>query len=122
MSEKRRITVHETEVEGTKKEPPRVSKTLLNEFTVGASKISMGVNITEPGSRIPLHKHDDSEEAMFFVSGKARLIMGGEEYDLVPGTAFFSPLGVEHEVINTGDEPFKIIWAYGPPLADHLKK
>jgi putative monooxygenase len=122
MSEKRKIMVHESEIEGTKKDPPRVSKTLLSEFTVGAKQISMGCNITEPGSKIPLHKHDENEEAMFLVSGKAKLIMGGEEYDLVPGTAFFSPLGVEHEVINTGDEPFKIIWAYAPPLADHLKK
>ena len=117
-----KITVHESEVEGTRRTPPRVSKTLLSEHTVGAKQISMGMNITEPGSKIPLHKHDDSEEAMFLISGKAKLICGGVEYDLTPGTAFFSPLGVEHEVINTGDEPFKLIWAYAPPLPDHLKK
>lgn len=44
-----------------------------------------------------------------------------EEYDLYPGTAIFSPLGVEHEIINVGDEPFKIVWAYAPPLPEHLK-
>ena len=82
----------------------------------------MGTNVTEPGSRIPLHKHTDSEEAMFVISGKGKLICDGKEYDLTPGTAIFSPVGVEHEIINTGDEPFKIVWAYAPPLPEHLKK
>lgn len=116
-----RVIVIESEVEGTRREPPRVSKILISEHTVGAKQISMGTNVTEPGSRIPLHKHTNQEEAMFVIAGKGKLICGDEEYDLVPGTAIFSPLGVDHEIINVGDEPFKIVWAYAPPLPDHLK-
>ncbi|NLN07662.1 MAG: cupin domain-containing protein [Firmicutes bacterium] len=117
-----KVIVRESEVEGARREPPRVSKILISEHTVGARQISMGTNVTEPGSRIPLHKHTDQEEAMFVISGKGKLICGGEEYDLEPGTAIFSPVGVEHEIINVGDEPFKIVWAYAPPLPEHLKK
>jgi len=117
-----KVIVKESEVEGQKRIPARVSKCLINEFTVGARQISMGTNVTEVGSKIPMHKHTDSEEAMFVIQGKGKLICGGEEYDLEPGTAIFSPLGVEHEIINVGDEPFKIVWAYAPPLPDHLKK
>lgn len=115
------LIVLESEVEGTRRNPPRVSKILISEHTVGATQISLGLNITEPGSEIPLHKHTDQEEAMFFVSGKAKLYAGGKEYDLVPGTALFSPIGIEHKIVNTGDEPFKLIWAYAPPLPDHRK-
>ena len=116
-----KVTVMESEVEGTRRIPARVSKLLISENTVGATQISMGTNVTEVGSRIPLHSHKDSEEAMFVIQGKGKLICGGEEYDLNPGTAIFSPLGVEHEIINVGEEPFKIVWAYAPPLADHMK-
>jgi mannose-6-phosphate isomerase-like protein (cupin superfamily) len=118
----RKITVHESEVEGTKRIPARVSRCLINEFTVGAKQISMGTNVTEVGSKIPMHSHADSEEAMFVIQGRGKLICDGEEYDLTPGTAIFSPKGVEHEIVNVGDEPFKIVWAYAPPLPDHLKK
>jgi putative monooxygenase len=117
-----KLIVLESEVAGTRREPPRVSKILISEHTVGAKQISMGINITEPGSEIPVHKHTDQEEAMFFISGKATLYADGKEYDLVPGTALFSPVGVEHKIVNTGNEPFKLVWAYAPPLPDHLKK
>lgn len=117
-----KVIVRESEVEGTKKTPwPRVSKILISEQTVGAKQISMGTNVSEPGSGIPIHKHTDSEEAMFVVEGTGRLTCGDEEYDLYPGTALFSPLGVEHQIVNTGDTPLKIVWAYAPPLPDHLK-
>ena len=92
-----RIIVREEEIEGEKRQPPRVSKILISEHTVGATKISMGTNVTEVGSRIPLHTHTDSEEAMFVIQGRGKLVADGKEYDLYPGTAIYSPLGVEHE-------------------------
>jgi mannose-6-phosphate isomerase-like protein (cupin superfamily) len=120
--EKPKVIIREADIEGQLKTPyPRVSKILISEHTVGATKISMGTNVTEPGSRIPLHKHTDSEEAMFVIEGTGKLIVGEDEYDLYPGTAIFSPLGVDHTIVNTGDTQFKIVWAYGPPLEAHLK-
>ena len=117
----RKIIVREEDVQGEKRQPPRVSKILISEHSVGATKISMGTNVTEPGSRIPIHSHTDSEEAMFVVQGQGKLYADGEEYDLYPGTAIYSPLGVEHEIVNVGSEPFKIVWAYAPPLPAHRK-
>jgi mannose-6-phosphate isomerase-like protein (cupin superfamily) len=117
----RKVTVKESEVEGAKRIPARVSKILISENTVGATMISMGTNVTEVDSRIPFHSHKDSEEAMFVIQGKGILTCDGEEYEVAAGTAIFSPIGVEHEIRNVGDEPFKIVWAYAPPLPDHLK-
>ena len=119
-----RIKIHESEVQGTIKTEPwvRMSKLLVSEHEFGAKQISMGINISEPGSGIPMHFHTDSEEVLYVVEGTGRLKCGDEEADICPGTAFFSPLGVPHEVRNTGDIPLKIVWAYGPPLADHLVK
>jgi len=119
-----RIAIHESEVEGVLKTTPwpRLSKVLISEHTFGAKQISMGLNISEPGSGIPLHKHTENEEALFVIEGTGKLKCGDQEADLVPGTAFFSPLGVDHEVRNTGNVPLKILWAYAPPLPDHLKK
>jgi quercetin dioxygenase-like cupin family protein len=116
------VIVRESEVEGTRKIPARVSRTLISQHTVGATKISMGTNVTEVGSRIPFHTHSENEEAMFCIQGKGILTVNGEEYEITPGTAIFSPLGAEHEIRNIGDEPFKIVWAYAPPLPDHLVK
>ena len=119
-----RIAIHESEVEGTLKTEPwvRLSKILISEHEFGATQISMGLNISQPGSGIPTHTHTDSEEVLFVVEGTGKLTCGDQTAELKPGTAFFSPLGVAHTVENTGDIPLKIVWAYGPPLEDHLVK
>lgn len=119
----RKIVVHESEIEGERREPPRVSKILISEHTVGATKIAMGVNTTEVGSRIPRHSHENEEEAMFIIQGEGKLVIGDgeEEIPVKAGSAIYSPLGVEHTIYNTGDIPLKLVWAYAPPLPAHRK-
>lgn len=115
----RTLVVRAKDIEGERRLPPRTSKLLLCEGRVGIKGMSMGFNITEVGSMIPEHVHETEEEAMFLISGRAKFVVGGEEFDLEPETAFFAPVGVEHKVINIGDEPLKIVWVYSPPLPQH---
>ncbi len=113
--------VDAADVEGVKKVPNRVSKLLLSEMSVGIRGFSMGQNVTEVGSRIPEHAHDESEEAMYIVSGQGRLITEEGGQDLVAGMAIYMPPGVKHSIVNTGDEDLKLVWVYCPPLPNHRK-
>ena len=120
----KQFIVKVADVEGTKKDPPRVSRLLLSEKNVGAKNASMGLNVTEVGSMIPDHKHEDSEELMFIVSGRARLVIDNDEggkdvIEVGPDTAIYSPLGKTHRLENIGDEPLKLVWVYSPPLPSH---
>ena len=118
---KRPIIVHLSEVEGERRDPPRVSRLLLSGHSVGAQNVSMGVNVTEVGSMIPNHKHEDSEELMYIISGRARLVIedGEEVYEIGPDTAIYSPVGVTHRLENIGDTELKLVWVYSPPLPQH---
>ena len=110
------------DVEGEYRTPPRVSKLLLAPKTVGTANVSMGMNVCEPGSMIPDHVHTEQEEVMFLVSGRAKLVVEGMgEWEIGPDTAIFAPLGKKHRLENIGDEPFKLVWAYSPPLPQHQK-
>ncbi len=110
------------DVPGEYRTPPRVSKLLLGPKTIGTRNVSMGMNITEVGSMIPDHVHEDSEEVMFIISGRAKLVVEGEgEWEVGPDTAIFAPLGKRHRLENIGDEPLKLVWAYAPPLPQHFK-
>ena len=112
--------VKATEVEGEYRTPPRVSKLLLAPKFGGVKNVSMGMNITEVGSMIPDHVHVESEEVLFLISGRAKLVIEGEgEWEIGPETAFYSPVGVKHRVENIGDEPLRIVWVYSPPLPAH---
>lgn len=112
--------VKASDVEGERRDPPRVSKLLLAPKFGGVKNLSMGMNITEVGSMIPDHVHEESEEVLFLISGKARLVIEGEgEWEIGPETAFYSPIGKKHRVENIGDEPLKLVWVYCPPLPAH---
>ena len=32
-----------------------------------------------------------------------------------PGQVVYTPPGVEHQFVNTGDEPVKLFWTFSPP-------
>jgi putative monooxygenase len=112
--------VRAQDVEGEHRIPPRTSKLLLAPKFGGVHKVSMGMNITEVGSMIPDHVHEESEEVLFLISGRAKIVIEGEgEWEIGPETAFYSPVGVKHRVENIGDEPLRIVWVYCPPLPAH---
>lgn len=112
--------VKAADVEGEYRTPPRVSKLLLAPKFGGVKHLSMGMNITEVGSMIPDHSHEESEEVLFLISGRAKLVIEGQgEWEIGPETAFYSPLGAKHRLENIGDEPLKLVWAYCPPLPSH---
>ncbi len=110
------------DVEGEFRIPARVSKLLLAPKFGGVENVSMGMNITEVGSMIPDHVHDTSEEVLFLISGRAKIVIEGVgEWEIGPETAFYSPRGIKHRVENIGDEPLRIVWVYSPPLPAHMK-
>jgi putative monooxygenase len=117
---KRPPFVRAADVEGERREPPRVSKLLLAPKFGGVTNLSMGMNITEVGSMIPDHVHEDCEEVLFLIRGKARIVIEGEgAWEIGPETAFYSPIGKKHRVENIGEEPLRLVWVYSPPLASH---
>jgi putative monooxygenase len=114
-----KYVVDSATIAGVKKVPPRTSKLLLSEATVGTRGFSMGQNVTAVGSRIPEHLHESSEEGMYIISGQGRLITDQGEEELRAGMAIYMPPGVKHSIINTGDEELKLVWVYSPPLPQH---
>jgi mannose-6-phosphate isomerase-like protein (cupin superfamily) len=113
--------VKAADVKGEFRTPPRTSKLLLAPKNGdGVKNVSMGMNITEVGSQIPDHVHEESEELLFLISGHAKIVIDGiGEWEIGPETAFYSPIGVKHRVENIGDEPLRLVWVYCPPLPAH---
>jgi putative monooxygenase len=117
-----KYVIDSEKVEGVRRMPSRVSKLLLSEFSVGAKNLSMGVNITDVGSMIPRHAHEGGEEAMFIIGGKGTFVVEDEEQEVRPGMAIYIPPGVEHSIVNIGEEELKLVWVYSPPLPEHGKQ
>lgn len=56
------------------------------------------------GSTIGMHTHETNSEIMLILSGKAKVIMDGEELLLTAGQVHYCPKGHTHTTIAVGDE------------------
>ena len=119
MSELKVVNIKD--VKGERRDPPRMSWVLVSEKTVGVQNLAMGVNETYPGGMVPEHTHDKEEEVMFFLAGRGTFVPRAGRSPLSPGSAFITPPGKPHKIINTGDEVLRFVWIYSPQLPSHRK-
>ena len=67
------------------------------------------------GEDIGMEIHDDHDQFIRIEQGKAEVILDGEKTTIEDDFAIVIPAGVEHNVINTGDEKLKLYTIYTPP-------
>ncbi len=86
---------------------------LIDEPTTGARAFSLLVNEIRPGSAGREHSHD-VEHGMYFIRGRGRFTLNGQEYPVGPGTAVFVPPHASHTLAADGDEPLHYVVIYAP--------
>ena len=122
--------INEKDVEGDRIGPPhqRVIKHLAAPWTLGTKNVWLGTSAVDPGFTSNLHSHEDQEEVFYCVAGKGRIRVDDEEVAVEPGGVVYVPVGCAHQLINDGDEVFKVVSAVAPPFIpekykrDHLIK
>ena len=68
-------------------------------------KTEVALNIWPPSLDGPPHKHDEKEQIFYFTSGKGKVKIGSESFNVETGNLAHLPAGVVHQTIVTGDEP-----------------
>jgi mannose-6-phosphate isomerase-like protein (cupin superfamily) len=69
----------------------------------------------EPNQDIGMEVHKDNDQFFRFESGKGRVIIDGNEYEVKDGFAIVVPAGAEHNIINTSDSlGLKLYTIYSP--------
>lgn len=80
-------------------------------------KSQLTVMSLKPGEDIGMEIHADGDQFLRIEQGKGKAVLNGEEYQVEDDFAIVIPAGVEHNVINTGDEDMKLYSIYSP--AEH---
>ncbi len=71
------------------------------------------LGISELSSPVPLGHR--GEECATILSGKARVQVGDEYFDLEEGDTIYFDSGVPHRVLNPGTTPMRLISTITPP-------
>jgi quercetin dioxygenase-like cupin family protein len=70
-----------------------------------------------PNQTFPEHKHDDTEQMGYLISGKMGFRIGGEEKVVMPGEYYHAPVGVMHSAW-TMEEASVLLDIFSPPRKD----
>ena len=89
------------------------SRVILTGDRVG-SGTALGVSSFAPGTSTAMLSHE-TEELAFVLSGEGELRLDDEVVPYGPQSALYIPAGVWHAVVNTGDEPVSMVFAFPHP-------
>lgn len=68
----------------------------------------------KPGTTIPKHIHQYSDEYLYFENGGGTLTINNEKYKVESGQAFYIPIGMKHSYENDSDQESSAIQFYTP--------
>ena len=85
-----------------------------------ATRLPVKIEVWElpPGASEGSHVHEGDntlEEFYYFIAGEGVMWMGDDEFTVGPGDAVMAPPGVDHGFRSTGDDPLKLVIAWGVP-------
>lgn len=79
-------------------------------------KSQLVVMALNPGEEIGMEKHQGTDQFIRIESGKAKIVLDGEENEIQDDFAVVIPAGTYHNVINISpDKPLKLYTVYAPP-------
>jgi quercetin dioxygenase-like cupin family protein len=85
---------------------------------IGGEQVLLCRVVYEPGSRVPLHAHEHSEQVMLIVDGEVTMTVEGETRTLRAGDAAVVNRGQEHELHSV--EGCTFMEALAPVPRDHV--
>ena len=105
--------------------PPhqRVIRHLAAPWTTGTKNVWVGTSTVDPGFSSNEHAHEGQEEVFYCVCGRGKIRVDGESVDIGPSDLVYVPPGSRHQLVNDGEEVFKVVAIVSPPfIPEKFKK
>jgi mannose-6-phosphate isomerase-like protein (cupin superfamily) len=91
---------------------------LAGPVSLPTEKQSLAEATVPVGGATAAHHHRVAEELYYLTSGSGRLRVGDEERDVRAGECIVIAPGQIHQLVNTGDEPLRLLCCCAPPYSD----
>lgn len=90
---------------------------LMHPSVHGNRAQSLAEALVAPGQTTALHRHHRSEELYHITTGRGRMTLGDQRFDVGPGDTVCIPPGTSHCIENLGTGPLRILCCCAPPYA-----
>lgn len=78
----------------------------------GTHALKMGEVTVAPNTRLARHIHPNTEEAMVVLEGTVLALVGRDRATISTGDAVLAPAGSTHGLINSSDQPARILFIF----------
>lgn len=65
--------------------------------------------VSEPGTGVSLHVHDNEDELVYIVEGEIEVTLGDQSMKASKGVMALLPRGIPHGYTNVGDTPSRVL-------------
>ena len=79
----------------------------------GEFQESIAIVKIEAGAVVPVHMHKKEDDNLYILSGRARMRVGSELYELIMGSQISVPAGIQHEIFDV-DEDLYVYDVFAP--------
>jgi mannose-6-phosphate isomerase-like protein (cupin superfamily) len=110
-----RVNINESEPFTTK--DGATIRSILDRSNAPVKNQSLAEATVPPGRTTTGHRHPESEEIYFIVSGSGVLTVGDEASRVKPGDAVLIPPGTHHAAANDGAGPLVLLCCCAPPYS-----
>jgi len=90
---------------------PGITHRTLASHADGLRSLSVWLQTIEPGAATPPHRHD-CDEVVVILAGRGELHVDGRVQGFGPEQTIVLPAGVDHQIVNSGDEPLSTLAAF----------
>ena len=103
---------HRTDAKSVEMLPGLVRRTLAQGDSMMICEFTFEADVT-----VPIHTHPH-EQVGYVVSGRVRMTIDGESFDLGAGDSYYAPSNVPHGALTL--EPSVVVDTFNPPREDYL--
>ncbi len=82
---------------------------------VRGAHLFLGLNCFEPGQEQRVHHHDGVDKFYLILSGKARMAVGADQFEVGPGALVWAPANLPHGVLLALERTVMMIGMSPPP-------
>lgn len=87
----------------------------VSRSTVGSKQVRVGICTLGPREGTTLHSQP-AEEVFFILKGAGTFEVAGEVTPFSQSDFLYVSEDVEHQIVNTGDEPLQYLFVVSPPI------
>jgi quercetin dioxygenase-like cupin family protein len=88
---------------------------LVDPVNTGKTSLCTLIQKLNPAAAVPVHRHNQAEQVLYFLSGCCTVSLSGQEIEAKPGTTVHVPKGVDHGIVNTGETELSFLEVTTPP-------